>query len=555
MPLDFPDSSIEQTYVAPNGVTYVWNGASWVVTPILSVSKGGTGFTSYDQGVILYGNSSGTLSKLSPGTSGYVLSTNGSSADPTWIPVATGQTIATPSSSKLFSFYPGTATSLTGSTGVEYTNSSSLLMTVNAQQSTQQSLKVSGTPTSSSVPIFSVDGSSSSQFLILNSIAGQNGIAVGINPSAASSTYALLVNNSSQDTRFQVDTNNNLVQLKKGTQLQLFNGDGSFYSGFKATSATANTTYTLPPTSPAAGTSVLQSAPDGVMTWVAMSVSGGAGTVATGVASNLAYYVGAGASVKSATGLDYSSSANILTVTSQATTDVVLQLKGFSSMQTGDAIVYKKDGTTTTFKVDKDGVISSGTWAGNAITAYYGGTGQQSYTDGQLLIGNSSTTGLTKSTLSPGIGISIVNGNGSVTINNNRPVVLNLASGFTPVGIGTDYNILRIPEGKNLANSNYNIREVILGVGTTSSGTSTIRLEKSVGPHTGYFGFSLSSAGSSTNVMSADLSIIGGIGETAWITFAAGYGTVSTGDRIRVNYTAVDISHANFIIQCVLEEY
>ena len=305
MALDFPDSSIQQTYVAPNGVTYVWNGTSWVVTPILSVSKGGTGFTSYDQGVILYGNSSGTLSKLSPGTSGYVLSTNGSSADPTWIPVATGQTISTPSSSKLFSFYPGTATSLTGSTGVEYTNSSSLLMTVSAQQTTQQSLKVSGAPTSSSVPIFSVDGSSSSQFLILNSIAGQNGIAVGINPSAASSTYALLVNNSSQDTRFQVDTNNNLVQLKKGTQLQLFNGDGSFYSGFKATSATANTTYTLPPTSPAAGTSVLQSAPDGVMTWVAMSVSGGAGTVATGEASNLAYYVGTGASVKSATGLDY----------------------------------------------------------------------------------------------------------------------------------------------------------------------------------------------------------------------------------------------------------
>lgn len=555
MPLDFPDSSSQQTYVAPNGVTYIWNGSSWVVTPVLSVSKGGTGFTSYVQGEILYGNSSGTLSKLAPSTTGYVLSTNGSSADPTWIPVATGQTIAVPSSSNLFSFYPGTATSLTGSTGIEYTNSSSLLMTVTAQQTSQQSLKVSGTPTSTSVPIFSVDGSSSSQFLVLNNIAGQNGIAVAINPSAASATWALLVNNSSQDTRFQVDTKDNLVQLKKGTQLQLFESTGTYYSGFKATSATANTTYTLPSTTPSTGTSVLQSDTSGVMTWVPMSVSGGAGTVAVGGSGRVSYYPGTGSSIKDATGIDYSSSTNILTVTAQATTDNVLQLKGFSGSQTGDALVYKKDGSTITFKIDKDGIITSGTWAGNALTAYYGGTGQQTYTDGQLLIGNSATSGLTKANLSPGVGISVVNGNGSITVNNNRPVVLTLASGFTPVGIGTDYNILRVPEGKNLAYTNYNIRKVVLGVGTTSSGTSTIKLEKSIGSHTAYSGFNLSSAGSSVNVMSTDLSILGGIGETSWITFASGFGTAATGDRIRVNYTAVDATHANFIIQCLLEEY
>lgn len=372
MPLDFPDSSSEQTYVAPNGVTYIWNGSSWVVTPVLSVSKGGTGFSSYTQGQILYGNSSGTLSKLEPSTTGYVLSTNGSGTDPSWI---------------------------------------------------------------------------------------------------------------------------------------------------------------------------------------AMSVSGGAGTVALGGSGRVSYYPGTGSSIKDTIGIDYSSSTNILTVTAQATTDNVLQLKGFSGSQTGDALVYKKDGSTITFKIDKDGIITSGTWAGNALTAYYGGTGQQTYTDGQLLIGNSATSGLTKANLSPGVGISVVSGNGSITVNNNRPVVLTLASGFTPVGIGTDYNILRVPEGKNNTNTNYNIRKVVLGVGTTSSGTSTIRLEKSIGSHTAYLGFNLSSAGSSVNVMSTDLSILGGIGETSWISFASGFGTVATGDRIRVNYTAVDATHANFIIQCLLEEY
>jgi hypothetical protein len=70
MALDFPNSSIEQTYIAPNGVTYVWNGTSWVVTPVLPVSRGGTGFTTYAHGDILYGDSSKQLNKLTAGTSG-----------------------------------------------------------------------------------------------------------------------------------------------------------------------------------------------------------------------------------------------------------------------------------------------------------------------------------------------------------------------------------------------------------------------------------------------------------------------------------------------------
>lgn len=45
-----------------------------------------------------------------------------------------------------------------------------------------------------------------------------------------------------------------------------------------------------------------------------------------------------------------------------------------------------------------------------------GGTGQTSYTDGQLLIGNTSTGGLTKATLTQGSNITITNGNGSITI-------------------------------------------------------------------------------------------------------------------------------------------
>jgi hypothetical protein len=62
------------------------------------------------------------------------------------------------------------------------------------------------------------------------------------------------------------------------------------------------------------------------------------------------------------------------------------------------------------------GTIGTGTWQGTTIGVAYGGTGQTSYTDGQLLIGNTAG-GLSKATLTAGTGVTITNGNGSITIN------------------------------------------------------------------------------------------------------------------------------------------
>ena len=62
------------------------------------------------------------------------------------------------------------------------------------------------------------------------------------------------------------------------------------------------------------------------------------------------------------------------------------------------------------------GTIGTGTWQGTTIGVAYGGTGQTSYTDGQLLIGNTAG-GLTKAALTAGTNVSITNGNGAITIN------------------------------------------------------------------------------------------------------------------------------------------
>lgn len=62
------------------------------------------------------------------------------------------------------------------------------------------------------------------------------------------------------------------------------------------------------------------------------------------------------------------------------------------------------------------GTLTSGTWSASTIAVDKGGTGQTSYTNGQLLIGNSTGNTLSKATLTAGSNISISNGAGSITI-------------------------------------------------------------------------------------------------------------------------------------------
>ena len=70
--------------------------------------------------------------------------------------------------------------------------------------------------------------------------------------------------------------------------------------------------------------------------------------------------------------------------------------------------------STNTF--DYVGSITGATWNGVVVAVNRGGTGQSTYTDGQLLIGNTTGNTLTKSTLTAGTGISITNGAGSISI-------------------------------------------------------------------------------------------------------------------------------------------
>ena len=62
------------------------------------------------------------------------------------------------------------------------------------------------------------------------------------------------------------------------------------------------------------------------------------------------------------------------------------------------------------------GTLSSGTWSASTIAVNRGGTGQTSYTNGQLLIGNTTGNTLSKATLTAGSNITITNSPGGITI-------------------------------------------------------------------------------------------------------------------------------------------
>jgi len=80
---------------------------------------------------------------------------------------------------------------------------------------------------------------------------------------------------------------------------------------------------------------------------------------------------------------------------------------------------------------------------GGLLNVSSGGTGQSTFADGELLIGNTIDNTLAKSTLTAGVGVSITNGSGSITIANTAPMIYPAAGipNSTGTAWGTSYGV------------------------------------------------------------------------------------------------------------------
>jgi hypothetical protein len=87
------------------------------------------------------------------------------------------------------------------------------------------------------------------------------------------------------------------------------------------------------------------------------------------------------------------------------------------AINNGTVTSVDASGGTTGMSFSGGPITTSGTLTlAGTLAVANGGTGQTSYADGELLIGNSSGNTLSKATLTAGSNITITNGNGSITI-------------------------------------------------------------------------------------------------------------------------------------------
>ena len=156
--------------------------------------------------------------------------------------------------------------------------------------------------------------------------------------------------------------------LSVGGRLQLFNG--SNFIAF-VSSATGNTVYTLPATSPATGSSVLSSTSGGVLSWVPMTSGSSSGTVNAGTANFAAYYATSTSAVSENANLQFTGTGLSVggNINSSSTKSGALYVNGGLGV-TGNAFI---GGTINAPSINQSNIsnvyFTNGNITGTSVTA------------------------------------------------------------------------------------------------------------------------------------------------------------------------------------------
>lgn len=400
--------SFGTTGLTPNSAT---QGAI-TVAGTLAQANGGTGNTTYTDGQLLIGNSSGnglTKATLTAGANVTITNGNGSitiassggggsgcttSGSATSVLTDNGSGGCT--SNPAFQYSAGTATlgtagSVVGSLALKNATSGTLTIapptgalgtvTVTVPAATDTLVNLAGTQTLTNKTLTSPTISGGT---INNAVIG------GVTPAAG--TFTTLTANTS-------------LTLNASTAMTSASGNGAILVTSTGTQTSGRCVQIDASGNHAAG-----------------SAACGTGTVNSGTSGQMAYYASSTTAVSGNANATISGGALTLGVSTSVLGRLVL------SGNTSGAVTIQPQAAAGTYNFNlptsagsSGQPLLSGGGSGTAMTfgtlgVAAGGTGQTSYTDGQLLIGNTTGNTLTKATLTAGSGVTITNGGGSITI-------------------------------------------------------------------------------------------------------------------------------------------
>ena len=193
----------------------------------------------------------------------------------------------------------------------------------------------------------------------------------------------------------------------------------------------------------------------------------------------------------------------------------------FGTLNNTDLITY--DSTAQYWKNVAPSTVTVGNVSGTVAVAN-GGTGQTTYTNGQLLIGNASG-GLTKATLTAGTGVTITNGDGTITI--NAPEVGTVTS---VSGTGTVNGITLT--GTVTSSGSLTLGGTLSGVSLTTQVSGTLPVANggtglTAGTSGGVLYYSAAGTLASSAAFAANALVVGGGAGVAPSTITTGTGVVT----------------------------
>jgi hypothetical protein len=292
--------------------------------------------------------------------------------------------------------------------------------------------------------------------------------------STGDGSYTVLIENG-------LATGNNALSIRAANALRFYNSGNTLYTGFVGAQSGVNTTYTLPATSPAAtGTSVLSSTQAGVLSWVPLTAGSSSGTVNSGTATYAAFYSTTSTAVSENANLQFTGTGLSVggTINSTSTTSGSLYVRGGvgitgnafiggttnitssqASISTASGALVVAGGvgiggslyTATSVPSSISGVvfnnafITSGTWAGSTITAFYGGTGLQGPNAiGDIIVANSASTWTRYATSSTVGQVLTSNGTGSAPTWQNVPASAASSVAVAPTVVNSQFSITTV---------------------------------------------------------------------------------------------------------------